>query len=62
MCCGSATPHKPPPLQKGGFMLHESTSMAEYLMERHGVPAERILKDTASMDTIGKGLCPGALS
>ena len=60
---GSATPHKPPPLAKGGFILHESTAMAQYLMDR-GVPAERILKDTASMDTIGNAymtLCMHAI-
>jgi uncharacterized SAM-binding protein YcdF (DUF218 family) len=50
---GSATPHKPPPLAKGGFTLHESSAMAEYLVERRGVPPEHLLKDTASMDTIG---------
>mmetsp|Transcript_3221 Transcript_3221/g.12732 ORF Transcript_3221/g.12732 Transcript_3221/m.12732 type:complete len:354 (-) Transcript_3221:650-1711(-) len=49
---GSATPHKPPPLQKGGFTLHESTAMAEYVVA-NGVPPEAVLKDTASMDTIG---------
>ena len=49
---GSATPHKPPTKAKGGFILHESTAMAEYLIER-GVAPEHILKDTASMDTIG---------
>jgi uncharacterized SAM-binding protein YcdF (DUF218 family) len=49
---GSMTPHKPPPMAKGGFNLHESTSMAEYLMTK-GVPASALLKDTASMDTIG---------
>lgn len=49
---GSATPHKPPPVAKGGFVLHESTAMAEYLL-KNGVPADSILKDTASMDTIG---------
>ena len=49
---GSATPHKPPPLAQGGFPFHESTAMAEYLIDR-GVPPEKILKDTASMDTIG---------
>ena len=49
---GSATPHKPPPLQKGGFLLHESTAMAEYVVNA-GVPPEAVLKDTASMDTIG---------
>jgi uncharacterized SAM-binding protein YcdF (DUF218 family) len=52
MLSGSATPHKPPPMAKGGFILHESTAMAEYLIDR-GVPPEHILKDTASMDTIG---------
>jgi uncharacterized SAM-binding protein YcdF (DUF218 family) len=49
---GSMTPHKPPPMAKGGFNLHESTAMAEYLIEK-GVPANSLLKDTASMDTIG---------
>ena len=49
---GSATPHKPPPLQKGGFTLHESTAMAEYVVAA-GVPPQAVLKDTASMDTIG---------
>ena len=49
---GSMTPHKPPPMGPGGFNVHESTSMASYLMER-GVPATAVLKDTASMDTIG---------
>jgi hypothetical protein len=50
---GSATPHKPPPVQRGGFTYHESTAMAEYLMEKWKVPASALLKDTASMDTIG---------
>lgn len=50
---GSMTPHKPPPMGRGGFNVHESTSMAEYLMEKHGIPANSMLKDTASMDTIG---------
>jgi len=53
LCSGSMTPHKPPPMARGGFNLHESTAMAEYLMREHGVPAEAVLKDTASMDTIG---------
>lgn len=55
---GSATPHKPPAKAKGGFILHESTAMAEYLIER-GVPPEHILKDTASMDTIGNAYMVG---
>ena len=50
---GSATPHKPPPVARGGFTYHESTAMAEYLMRRWDVPAAALLKDTASMDTIG---------
>ena len=50
---GSATPHKPPPLQKGGFIYHESTMMAEYLIDTHDVHPGKILKDTSSMDTIG---------
>ena len=50
---GSATPHKEPPLQKGGFVYHESTMMAEYLIDEHDIDPRKILKDTASMDTIG---------
>tara|TARA_A100001037_G_scaffold124917_1_gene113290 strand:- start:240 stop:983 length:744 start_codon:yes stop_codon:yes gene_type:complete len=50
---GSATPHKSPPLQKGGFIYHESTMMAEYLIDEHDVHPAKILKDTSSMDTIG---------
>lgn len=49
---GSATPHKPPPVAKGGFTLHESTAMASYLLGK-GIPGDAILKDTSSMDTIG---------
>lgn len=51
---GAGTPHKPPVLSSNGYVLHESTAYASYLMER-GVPALDILKETSSYDTVGNG-------
>lgn len=41
---GGGTPHKPPVLNRDGYVIHESTSCADYLMAR-GVPALRLLKE-----------------
>ncbi len=41
---GGGTPHKPPFLDDRGYVVHEGTSCAEYLMQR-GVPAEQLLKE-----------------
>jgi hypothetical protein len=46
------TTYKPPPLDERGFPIVESVSSARYLM-RQGIPPERILIDTWSLDTIG---------
>eukprot|EP00873_Tetraselmis_striata_P021221 jgi/Tetstr1/441485/TSEL_029717.t1 len=53
LCTGGGTPHKPP-IMRGGYVYHESTSCADYLIER-GMPPERILKEVSSFDTIGNG-------
>jgi hypothetical protein len=49
---GAGTPHKPPPLDAAGFPVHECSAMARYLMEQ-GCPAERIVMEAYSADTIG---------
>ena len=46
------TVHKAPPLDERGFPIDESTASAMYLLDR-GVPEDRILTETASLDTIG---------
>jgi uncharacterized SAM-binding protein YcdF (DUF218 family) len=48
----AATTHKPLLLDTGGRPVYESTEAARYLM-RHGYPANRILIETSSWDTIG---------
>ncbi len=47
----AGTPHRPPPLD-GGFPVFESAAAARYLIAA-GVPAEKILIETSSYDTIG---------
>lgn len=51
---GAGTPHKPPVLDDGGWVVHESTAYAAYLMRR-GVPAAHLLKEACSYDTVGNG-------
>lgn len=51
---GAGTPHKRPVLDAAGFVLHESTAYARYLLD-HGVPASLLLKETSSYDTVGNG-------
>lgn len=51
---GAGTPHKPPVIDAGGYVLHESTGYADYLMSR-GVPAADLLKEAQSYDTVGNG-------
>ena len=46
------TVHKAPPLDERGFPIDESRASAMYLLER-GVPEDRILTETVSLDTIG---------
>jgi|YNPNPStandDraft_1061719.scaffolds.fasta_scaffold00437_13 hypothetical protein len=44
--------HVPPPLDEDGFPILESLAAARYLLS-HGIPSERILTETCSLDTIG---------
>lgn len=44
--------HVPPPLDEDGFPILESLAAARYLLAR-GIPPERILTETCSLDTIG---------
>lgn len=48
----AGTVHRPPPLDACGFPLLESVAAARYLLT-HGIPVERILPETLSLDTIG---------
>lgn len=49
---GSGTPHKPPPIDALGFPVNECSAMARYLIDR-GCPANRIVMEACSADTIG---------
>lgn len=49
------TPHKPPPLDDDRRPIDEAFVSAEYLRAR-GVPPDRLLQDSWSMDTIGNAL------
>lgn len=49
---GSGTPHKPPPIDALGFPVNECAAMARYLIER-GCPANRIVMEACSADTVG---------
>ena len=48
----AGTPHKPPPGDRQGFPIFESTAAADYLVSR-GVEPLRVYVETASYDTVG---------
>ena len=48
----AGTTHRPPPSDTQGFPIFESVAGARYLIEA-GIPADRILTETHSYDTIG---------
>jgi len=48
----AGTPHRPPPLDEGGFPITEARAGAEYLARR-GVDPRRIALEESSYDTIG---------
>jgi DUF218 domain len=52
MPLSAGTPHRPPPLDAGGFPITEARAEAEYLIAR-GADPRRILIEAASYDTIG---------
>lgn len=53
-CIGGGSYHTPPIINTSNFVIHESTSCAEYLINR-GVNAKHIYKEYASYDTIANG-------
>jgi len=55
VCLGNGTPHRRPVLTPEGFVIHESTSCAEYLIDK-GAPVSVLLKEWGSYDTIGTNL------
>lgn len=52
LALSAGTPHKAPPLDKGGRPVLEALAGARYLVSC-GYPPEKILTETASWDTIG---------
>eukprot|EP01135_Chromosphaera_perkinsii_P007989 Nk52_evm61s1073 gene=Nk52_evmTU61s1073 len=48
----AGSPHKPPLINKRGFLVHECTGSSDYLLRR-GVPAEHVVREWSSFDTIG---------
>lgn len=50
---GGGTPHKPPNLTPHGFVIHEGSACAEYLVQHRGVAPSRLLKEVSSYDTVG---------
>jgi hypothetical protein len=52
MLLSGGTVHKPPPLNDNGYPLFEARVAAEYLIDE-GIPAQRILTENSSYDTIG---------
>ncbi len=52
ICLSAGTTYKPLPRDTQGYPLFESVAGAHYLLSR-GVPATKILTETASYDTIG---------
>lgn len=53
ICLGGGTPHKPPILLDNGYVYHESTSCADYLIHNKGISPDTILKELSSFDTVG---------
>lgn len=51
---GGGTYHKPPHLNRGKFVIHESTMGAKYLVDR-GINPDDIYREWASYDTIANG-------
>lgn len=54
ICLGGGTYHKPPNLNKLNYVIHESTSCAEYL-KKNGINEENIMREWSSYDTIANG-------
>eukprot|EP00191_Tetraselmis_sp_GSL018_P005280 CAMPEP_0177616530 /NCGR_PEP_ID=MMETSP0419_2-20121207/24219_1 /TAXON_ID=582737 /ORGANISM="Tetraselmis sp., Strain GSL018" /LENGTH=333 /DNA_ID=CAMNT_0019114623 /DNA_START=176 /DNA_END=1173 /DNA_ORIENTATION=- len=53
LCTGGGTPHKPPVLREG-FVYHEGSNCADYLVSK-GCQPSAVLKEASSYDTVGNG-------
>lgn len=51
---GGGTYHKPPKLDSNNYVIHESTTYANYLINK-GIPPDKIIREWASYDTIANG-------
>ena len=51
---GGGTYHKPPPINDNGYVIHESTCSAKYLI-KHGIDENKIIREWSSYDTIANG-------
>lgn len=51
ICCGGGTYHKPPYINKSGFVIHESTECVNYLIQ-NGINSNIIFREWSSYDTI----------
>uniref|UniRef100_A0A6C0EIA3 DUF218 domain-containing protein n=1 Tax=viral metagenome TaxID=1070528 RepID=A0A6C0EIA3_9ZZZZ len=51
---GGGTYHKPPGLDANQYVMHESTSCANYLINK-GIDPNKIIREWASYDTIANG-------
>ena len=56
----AGTTHRPPPRDALGFPIFEAAAAGRYLLAR-GIPADRILTETASYDTIGNAFFSRAI-
>lgn len=54
VCLGGGTYHKKPQLDINGYVVHESSSCAMYLL-KNGVPEQNIYREWSSYDTIANG-------
>lgn len=54
LCLGGGTYHKPSPRNHQGFVMHESTVCAQYLISI-GIPHNHIMREWSSYDTIANG-------
>lgn len=54
ICLGGGSYHKKPVTNSKGYIIHESTSCAEFLIE-NGISPTKIIKEWGSYDTIANG-------
>lgn len=54
ICMGGGTYHKPPILNSRHYVIHESTSCSEYLIQS-GIDSKNIYREWSSYDTIANG-------